>query len=57
MFGPLTHVVKWRDERCAHPHRRDTRKWSDDYHTGTRTRCEYGHCTVTVEKIDQTQLQ
>jgi len=25
-------------ERCAHPHRRDTRKWSDDYWTRTRTR-------------------
>ena len=28
-----------RPERCAHPHRRDTdtRKWSDDYRTRTRT--------------------
>ena len=27
-----------RPERCAHPHRRDTRKWYDDYCTRTRTR-------------------
>jgi len=27
-----------RSERCAHPHRRHTRKWSDDYWTRTRTR-------------------
>ena len=30
------HSSVTRPERCAHPHRRDTRKWSDDYRTRTR---------------------
>jgi len=46
-----------RSERCAHPHRRDTRKWSDDYRTTLCFKKKFTLLLFAITKSDVDRFQ